>query len=159
MANDVLENALLLAQGEIELAMQQCAAQAQRIRELESHDTDHWIWRNRLSEELEKVLNVLRAARPCVFNSRSGSWEEVLRMIDAVLDDSQCPTAHFWIRTASGIIHCKRCGIWYAVPFTAVDAPCQSGHWECPKCGRIHGSNTDICGCSPAQNSCDEGAK
>jgi hypothetical protein len=39
-----------------------------------------------LASDYDKAIVALRAARPCVFNSRAGSWEEVLRLVDAVLD-------------------------------------------------------------------------
>jgi hypothetical protein len=37
------------------------------------------------ANEIERLRAALRAARPCVFNSRSGSWKEVLQLVDATL--------------------------------------------------------------------------
>jgi hypothetical protein len=36
-------------------------------------------------DEIERLRAALRAARPCVFNSRHGSWEEALRLVDEAL--------------------------------------------------------------------------
>lgn len=35
--------------------------------------------------EIQRLRAALRAARPCVFNSRYGSWEKVLRLVDEAL--------------------------------------------------------------------------
>ena len=36
-------------------------------------------------EERKRLHAALRAARPCVFNSRHGGWEEALRLVDEAL--------------------------------------------------------------------------
>ena len=39
----------------------------------------------RVEAENKRLRAALRAARPCVFNSRHGSWEEALRLVDEAL--------------------------------------------------------------------------
>lgn len=41
------------------------------------------------TDRIRELEAALRAARPCVFNSRHGNWEEALREVDAALSQVQ----------------------------------------------------------------------